>query len=73
MAAIFTMVWASLLLGIYVLWWAIVPLTLPLAGLSGRIATNVSKVLAGLGMSFLWLFFWKKLAQWYLWRSLRNR
>lgn len=65
-------VWASMILGLWIIDSLIVPLRLPIPGLIGDFATGVAKVVIGAVLALFWLWLWRTLVRWAFWRALRR-
>jgi len=69
---IFLVAWMSLLLVFYVMKFLIfMPMRFP--GQTGQVVLGEVRDVIGVAVAFLWLYSWKKIGEFYMWRRLGRR
>jgi len=67
LSLILLFVWATILVGGWLIWTLIVPIELPNRALTGIIKTGL-----GTGLVVFWLWMWRKFAYEYFWRTIKR-
>lgn len=70
--SILIFLWASMILGLWIIDSIIVPLSLP-SGPVGSLLTNIAKPAISFAMVFLWLWIWKKIVEKRFWSALERK
>lgn len=70
--AIVVFVWLSLIFGLFIIIKYILEFSIPLSGVVGSVLIGIIRVVAAFSIAMFWLILWKKMAEFYFWKSIRK-